>query len=58
MIYDNEFKIVGLSGELKFENDIEGCRKKQIEIAESLKKMFPNIKNEISESYYNLIWYS
>jgi len=50
---DKEFKIVGLSGELDFNNDIEGCKKKQSVIAESLKEMFPNIKNKISKTYYN-----
>ena len=29
---DKEYKIVGLSGELDFNNDIKGCRKKQKEI--------------------------
>ena len=50
--YDKEFKIVGLSGELDFNNDIEGCKKKQSIIAESLKEMFPNIKNKTSKNFY------
>jgi len=41
---DKDYKIIGLSGLLFFENDLKGCKKKQNEIAESLKVYFSNIQ--------------
>ncbi len=49
---DQEYKIVGLSGELFFDNDYEGCKKKQEEIGKSLVSMFPNLLVRKSDSKY------
>ena len=40
---DKDYKIVGLAGELVFNNDYKGCRKKQKEIAEGMKNLFSNL---------------
>jgi hypothetical protein len=34
---DKDFRIVGIAGELKFDNDLNGCKKKQKEIASEIK---------------------
>ena len=47
---DKEQKIVGLAGELKFDNDISGCRKKQKEIAEDVKILFKDLVPRESEN--------
>ncbi len=47
---DKDQEIVGLAGELKFDNDISGCRKKQKEIAEDVKILFKNLVSRESEN--------
>ena len=49
---DKEYKIVGLSGELDFNNDIKGCRKKQKEIVEDIKSLFSTLTVRESENKY------
>lgn len=39
---DKNYKIVGIAGELKFNNDLKGCKKKQNEIVDSIKKTLTN----------------
>jgi hypothetical protein len=47
---DKDYKIVGLAGELKFDNDIKGCRKKQKEIVEDIKSLFSTLTVRESEN--------
>ena len=51
--YDNDYKIVGISGELLFDNDLDGCKKKQKEIADSIKKTIKNFNVRQSVNSYN-----
>ena len=47
---DKDYKIVGLAGELRFNNDIKGCRKKQKEIVENIKSLFSTLTARESEN--------
>ena len=47
---DKDYKIVGLAGELLFNNDYKGCKKKQKEIAKSIKSIFSNLSIKKNES--------
>ena len=39
---DKNYIIIGISGAIMFENNINNCKKKQNEIVKSITKMFPN----------------
>jgi|OM-RGC.v1.015952930 hypothetical protein len=43
---DKTYKIHGVQGRVNFENDIEGCYKKQDEIEKEISSMFDEIKKE------------
>jgi len=51
---DKDYKIVGIAGELLFNNDYKGCRKKQKEIAKSLKSSFPNLPASRDDENQNM----
>ena len=50
---DIEYRIVGISGELIFDNDLEGCKKKQKEIANSVKKTLKDFNIKQSQNNYS-----
>ena len=50
---DKDFRIVGIAGELKFDNDLSGCKKKQKEIANEIKNTLTEFTINEEVNNYN-----